>query len=69
MTALLPAPSIEIATVRRAHVETERGAQFAELLERLAIREARRDFYTGLPKRDRAEPGGASGPAAARFAD
>lgn len=44
----LPAPSFLIAAVRRAHVESERGARFVDFLDRLAAREAARDPETGL---------------------
>ena len=48
MSAVLPAPSFQISTVRRAHTETERGERFAALLDRLTAREAARDPETGL---------------------
>ena len=48
MPPLLPAPSLQISTVRRAYVETERGVRFAELVDRLSAREAERDPETGL---------------------
>ena len=48
MSSVLPAPSFLISTVRYAHVETERGVQFAAFLDRLTAREAERDEETGL---------------------
>lgn len=44
----LPVPSPSVSVIRRAHAETERGLQFAALVDRLASREAKRDPDTGL---------------------
>ena len=54
MTDLLPAPSLSIDRVRRAHVATERGARFAEIVGRVTAREAARDPETGLLPADQA---------------
>ena len=48
MASTLPTPTLQIAHFRYAHAETDRGLQFAALLDRLAAREAERDLDTGL---------------------
>ncbi len=48
MAPALPAPSLSIDHVRRAHVVTDRGARFAEIVGRVTAREAARDPETGL---------------------